>query len=250
MNRLRTAFRFLTRFPVGSNAKGGSAEELSASVLFYFLPALVVGLVGAAVNWAVCLLRVPYLGALAYVIAETLATGALHVDGFADVCDAFLCVASPERRLEILKDSRLGTFGVAGVAFDIGCKVLLVGALSPGLATWSLLSVIPVLGKISLVLCAACSDAVRPDGLGHAFLSGLRPADCVASLLFCGVLAAALIGWLLGAVCCLAALVAGLAMRAVAYREIGGVTGDVLGACNELGEVICLIVCVSTRIAK
>lgn len=247
MKKLGLAFGFLTRFPSGRGSADGAPEDFSGSVLFYFAPALAVGAVGSAVWWAIGFLGVPCLGALGYVVAEALATGALHMDGFADVCDAFLCAAPPQRRLEILRDSRLGTFGVVGVAFDIGCRILLIGALPAGAGTLGILCALPVLGKASLILCAASSRSARPDGLGRAFLSGLRTRDCVVAIVLCAVLALALMGWLRGVLCLGAALLAGLAMRSAAYREIGGVTGDVLGACNELGEIASLIVCAAAR---
>lgn len=248
MRKLRCAFGFLTRFPVGSGSRS-VPEDLSGSVLFYFAPAFLVGALGAAVYWVVGQLHVAYLGALSYVMAETLATGALHLDGFADVCDAFLCSTSVERRLEIMKDSRLGTFGVTAVAFDIGMKVLLIGALNPTAGTIGALCALPVLGKVALMACAAGGRAARGEGLGHAFLSGMRPVDLALGIAFCCVVASAAAGWRLGSLCCVAALAAGLAMRVVALREIHGVTGDVLGAGNELGEIACLVLMSGAHLA-
>lgn len=238
MRSLRCAFALLTRFPVSGPVE---AADIPKSVGWYFLPALCVGALSALVFLALSALHVAYFAALCFLLTEILLTGALHVDGFADVCDAFLCPATPERRLEIMHDSRLGTFGVLGLAFDIGARLLLIGALSCSVETILWLIAVPVAGKFSLLLVAVFSAPAAATGMGASLIGRIPPKTAVIStvlLVAClMVLCRPVPGLLAAAVSC----IAGLAMRHTAKKNIGGANGDVLGAANELGEIGCLL---------
>lgn len=220
-------------------------QDVSGSVLFYFLPALVVGLASSGVYWAVSLLGVPYLGALFYVTTQALITGAVHIDGFAHVCDAFLVKVPTWQRLEILQRRRLGTLGIVGIAFDIGCKVLLIGTLPATLLSFSALSVLPVCSKIALLACVAFGRS--GPAIFDPFLNALRSGACVVGAAFCAVLVLALMGPIRGALCVVTAVAAGLSTRNAAEKEIGGLTAGVLGTANEFGEIAALVLYVSVR---
>ena len=186
-------------------------------------------------------------GALA-VAATALATGGLHEDGLADVADGFLGGATPERRLAIMRDSRIGAYG----ALALGLALLLrVGALAEiasragAPATCGAFAVAAILSRTATLVPLAALAPARPDGAGravgrptgrtHALAWGLAALLALAAARLAGLPpAGALLGFLLAGG-------AGLALAALARRLIGGQTGDVAGAAQQVAEVGALL---------
>jgi adenosylcobinamide-GDP ribazoletransferase len=170
-------------------------------------------------------------------------TGGLHLDGLADCGDGLLAAVAPERRLEIMRDPRLGAFGGLSLVLFVIIKILAVASL-PVARPWTALLAVgplllaPVVGRW-LILLAARQPAARAGGLGQAFAAGLPPR----SLLLAAVLPAALAllgGPRAGLAAGLACVVA-LAILRLARARLGGVTGDVFGLVVELAELTVLL---------
>ncbi|MCC6453365.1 MAG: adenosylcobinamide-GDP ribazoletransferase [Caldilineaceae bacterium] len=204
-----------------------------------------VGLLIGLLLWGVQFLAGHFFPALLtgalVVLAWVALTGGLHLDGLADCCDGLLATTSRERRLEILRDPRTGSFGVLGLVLTLLLKVLavwLVTAMSLPMA----LIIAPVWARW-LLLLAARQPQARPEGLGALFAAGLTP----------GVIgmAAVLPLFLLtfaggrGIVGVLLASLAMLALVRLARQRLGGVTGDVYGLVVEVCEVVLLLVFVA-----
>jgi adenosylcobinamide-GDP ribazoletransferase len=164
-------------------------------------------------------------------------TGGLHLDGWADCCDALLATVSHERRLEILKDPRVGSFGGAGLALLLLVKFAAVASLPHAAAAFILA---PTLGRWAIVNVAAAFPLARPDGMAAHFRSGLSRREltwaALTTMLACG-----LVGWM-GLLGFVAAAIAALAFGRWAASRLGGVTGDVYGAACELVECVVLVV--------
>ncbi len=224
-------------------------QDYAKSAIWFFATSLIVGAVAAAVFFAGSFSRVPYLAAFLSVIAASLVTGGFHIDGFADMCDAFFARKSKEKTLEILKDSRMGTYGVIAIVFVVLVKTLLIQRIGAiGLPALLLLLVAPVCGKIPMVFCAALSSYPRQSGLGKAMIDLLSPATAIGSMLICAAIV--LVGTVIafpavlfaGAIAIAAVLAAGAVLTGVSKKRIGGATGDILGAANEIGEMVFLLV--------
>jgi adenosylcobinamide-GDP ribazoletransferase len=182
----------------------------------------------------------PEAAAAALLLTFTvLATTGLHLDGLADALDGLAGGATPEARLAIMKDSRLGTFGAAGLILVLLLKFaffLNIAEVGQIVA----LMLFPVLSRWGMVLLAYLSPYARPEGgLGRAMTTGVSRNTALGATLSALALTMAVAGpkgflLLVG----VGALV--LLMRAYACRKIGGVTGDVLGAANELAETLVL----------
>ena len=178
----------------------------------------------------------PMLTGALVVLAWVMVTGGLHLDGLADCGDGLLATTSRERRLEILRDPRLGTFGAIALIMTLLLKTLAVGALTSGALIALLLA--PVWARW-LLLWAARQPQARADGLGADFAKALTPEVIVVGaalpilLLFFGD-GRGLVG---------AALAIGATAAAVrlARQRIGGVTGDVYGLVVEACEVAMLL---------
>ena len=161
-------------------------------------------------------------------------TGGLHLDGWADCCDGLLATCSRERRLEILRDPRLGAFGATGLGLLLLIKVAAVASLSGP----SALAMAPVAARWVLVLAARRWRSARPGGMGDAFRAGLGRRE----LALAGATMVA-VAWLLGGqILVITALITAALLGNFAASRLGGLTGDVYGAIVEASETAALVV--------
>jgi len=235
---LGLSVQFMTRIPLKIQLKV-SEKDFGAITMFFPASALVIGAVSAAVYFALAWLHLPWAGAALAVLAAWLATGGLHIDGLADMADAFGAGKSREGTLEILKDSRVGTFGVLAIVFDIILKVILIGSIQNFNIILILLA-LPAAGKIPLAVCAAAGKYPREAGTGKSMIENTGAKESIICVALCAAILFLCMG--VASVLLLPALVAaGFIFKAVSTRRIGGVTGDILGAANETGEMMFLL---------
>lgn len=245
MNGARVAFAFLTRLPVGD--PGAVVHgSLARSAAYFPIVGLIVGVIGGTVLWTAIAVGLP--GGLSAGLAlgtTVLLTGALHEDGLADTADGLGLAREPARALEIMHDSRIGTFGVLALIFSIGLR-------------WSAVAVLasrsPILGAVALTSCAAMSRAylpvimatlptVRPDGLAR---SAGRPS---AKSVIVGLAFGFAVNGVLVMLSPLIVMVASIVVSAVLVflfasfvrSRLGGHTGDILGAAQQVGEISVLL---------
>jgi adenosylcobinamide-GDP ribazoletransferase len=244
MKGLRIALSFMTVLPVRSVASF-QPGDLGRSASWFPLAGLLIGLLLAAAWWLLGLAFPDPLRAVLVVALWALLTGGLHLDGLADCCDALLAPVSVERRLEILKDPRLGSFGGTGLILALLLKVSALMALPQGAGWLGLLPLVfaPALARW-LILLLARQPMARPGGLGAEFALGVTGRTYLfAALVPLGLVLAGLAfgaGWQVLLALALAHLVA-LGVIALARARLGGLTGDVLGLVVELGELAALL---------
>lgn len=259
------AFSFLTTLPVpGLAARKGAAETnaplaLGRAAIWFPLVGLVLGLLLAGALWLLARIFPPLLAAALLVTLWAALTGALHLDGLADCGDGLLAATTRDRRLEILRDPRLGSFGALSLVFFVLLKVLAVASLvegslpsgqSLGMAPAAVASraggliVLPlVLATVTgrwLILLAARQPGARPEGLGAAFARGLGPAALWVAGAF--TLGAAFLGGWRGLSAVAAAHLAAAFVFRAARTRLGGLTGDVFGLTVEVAELTVLLV--------
>jgi adenosylcobinamide-GDP ribazoletransferase len=235
------ALRFFTRLPLPAAPR--LALDFNRIAWAAPVAGAVVGAVGACALALTVALGLPaFVGAALATAALVATTGALHEDGLADVADGFGGGAARERKLEIMRDSRIGAYGATALALGL---VIRVGALASVLSGgfWSAagaLTVVAAVSRAGALMPLALIDAARVDGAGAA-AGRLEPASFAAA---CGaaLVIAVLIGVLtIGAGRAIDAAVAGAlgaaAMTALASRQIGGQTGDVAGAAEQWAEI-------------
>jgi adenosylcobinamide-GDP ribazoletransferase len=233
MTGFRQALGLLTRLPVGNTgfdraaawfpavgALVGSVVAGTYVILFPWLPSVLAA--GIAVGVGVWL------------------TGAFHEDGLGDTFDAFGGASTVEEALRIMRDPGLGTYGSVAVTLSMLLRIVAVGSLSPGPAVAGIV-LGHTLGRANAVAVMAFTPPARIDGLGASGVAGLSASGA---------------GWAIGSGLALSAAAAGLwvvpvllltviasaIVRRVALGRIGGVTGDVLGACEQLTEMVALVV--------
>jgi adenosylcobinamide-GDP ribazoletransferase len=171
-----------------------------------------------------------------------LITGGLHLDGLGDSCDALFSGRDPERMLEIMKDSRSGSFGVLGLIFASAAYLVLLNY-----APWQAVLLFPVVGKVTPALASSWSPYIRAQGMAELFCQNATKGVLAFDALLC--IAA---GFLLGIPFGIAAIIALFACVALVLRVkhiLGGITGDILGLACEVTQLVFLFVCVifSTR---
>jgi adenosylcobinamide-GDP ribazoletransferase len=256
MDRFWLALGFLTTLP--ARAVAYAPDGLGKAAAWFPLVGLLLGLLLTALHAAALGLFGPLPAAVLVVAAWAGLTGGLHLDGLADCCDGLLAPVSRERRLEILRDPRVGSFGVTGLVLALLAKVAALYALAVGPVTEPAASLLPgplpafppalllalLLAPTSArwwILVAARQPAARAGGLGSSFAAALTPLTLArAAMLPLLLLGGAvwldwrsLLGVALGGLACFFVL-------RLARARIGGVTGDVYGAVVELAEIACL----------
>ena len=245
LHSLRLAIGFLTVLPVRADAlqpgdpSTSSGQALGRAGKWFPAVGLALGLVLVAAHWLLSQLFPPLLSAALIVALWAVLTGGLHLDGLADCCDGLFAAVSPERRLEIMRDPRLGAFGGIGLILFILLKVLAVASLPPDAAAQGVpLLLAPALGRW-LILLVARQPSARPGGMGAGFALGLsRSVFIWAALIPLGLVIAG--GWRAVIAAGLAHLSA-LAAGGLARARLGGVTGDVFGLTLELAELTTLL---------
>lgn len=230
--------QFMTRIPIKKQFNVNE-KDFAAMTMFFSASSLIVGLIMAGVYYLFALAGLYWAGSVACVLAACLATGGLHIDGFADMCDAFGARKSPEKTLEILKDSRMGTYGVLALVFVVLLKTVLIGSLQD-FNSYFILIGMPVAGKIPLAVCAAAGKYPREEGTGKLLVNNITVKESLVCIIISQVILYFCMGWL--SLLLLPVLVAaGFILKAISQGRIGGVTGDILGACNETGELLWLL---------
>ena len=239
LDDLRTAVAFLTRLPMPHPTGPMPANFVRAHRMFPLVGAAIGGAVGIAFL-AMRAIGVPDLAAAALALgASAILTGALHEDGLADVADGFGGGRDPLTKLEIMRDSRLGTYGALILMVSFVTKVSAIAVLPDATVVQSLIAAHAlargVLPAMSMSLPYARKDGLaanagRPDAATAAIAGVLALIIALASLPWIEALAAAL-----------AAGASAAAMALLAQRQIGGQTGDVLGGAEQAAETAILV---------
>jgi len=233
------AVQFLTRLPIPARLQTEwTMADLRDSVHMFPLVGILVGL-GASLVYAAAVFcnLPPVIAAILAVATQILMTGALHEDGLADVCDGFGGGRTREQKLEIMRDSRLGTYGAIGLILGLALRVGAIAHLETV--------------TVGLVAAAVLSRATMPFAM--LFLPQARPEGLAASAgrprpgrVYLGAVIGVVMAFLgLPAVAAGGAVIAGIVVAglflSMSRRQIGGISGDVLGSLQQIVEVACLI---------
>lgn len=236
MVSLLAAFQFLTTMPPLIR-RAFTPAELGWAVGWYPLVGLALGGILVGLEAGLRLLFPSAVSAVLLLVAWVLLTRALHFDGFLDTCDGVFGGFTPERRLEIMRDSRVGAFGVAGGVLLLLTRYVALAAL---LDAKRALLLAPLLGRWGVALALVAFPYARTQGLGRDIKDHARwPQALLASTI---ALAAA--GLLAGTSGLLAAAVAALVTMVGATflaRRLPGLTGDSYGALCETVETVVLL---------
>ena len=229
----KVALAFLTRLPA-PQARPWSAADLAASAPWFPVVGAAVGLAGGITYGLSVWLGLPPVPAAVLALAATIwATGALHEDGLADVADGFGGGRTREAKLAIMRDSRIGSYGALALVLVLLARLSAIAALAE--TTVAALIAAGAVSRAALPAVMVALPQARPDGLA-ACAGRPHPLRAAAAVLIAALLALVLLGGV-APVALVAGGLAALAVALLAGRQIGGYTGDVLGAIQQLAEV-------------
>ena len=237
MKPLWQAMIFLTVFPTPE--VDWERGDLGRAAAFFPFVGLLIGLVLLGAWWGIGLVLPELVTAVLVVVLWAVLTGGLHLDGLADCGDGLLAAVSIDRRLEILKDSRIGAFGAITLVLHLFLKVVAVASIASPIA----LLLAPIVGRW-LILPTAKRPLARPGGMGAEFADTLSSRSiwfgAVLPVVFAAVIGISGV-WAL----CLPFLLTGGIWR-LAKNRLGGITGDVFGLVVELAETVVLLSLIAT----
>ncbi|NLY20307.1 MAG: adenosylcobinamide-GDP ribazoletransferase [Tissierellia bacterium] len=235
INGLIVAFQFLSRIPIPI-AVDFNKENLKSAVLFFPLVGLVLGgIVGITVS---ILGRFSIeIAALVGVIINIVLTGGLHIDGLSDMCDGFFSNKDREQIIEIMHDSRVGSFGVLSIVLLVLAKYVLYKSIT--VDTLAIIALSGMFSRMAVTSMILRKENVVSGGMGEMIKSGHS-----TNFVILGFIVYSVITILYNSLYILPLVVNLLFVEYLAhlsYKKIGGVSGDIYGATVELSEVFNLL---------
>ncbi len=238
LHNLAEALRFLTLLPVPGRP-AMDERALVRSMPLFPLAGAIIGALVALCWWGALTLWGPLVGAVCAVLSWGAITSGLHLDGVADSADALFSWRSRERKLEIMKDSRIGTMGALALFGVLALKIAFVASSA---TPWRALIAAATLGRWADISGIYWFPAAAEGGLGRTFHTHTRPRDLWIASGWALLLGLGLLGWWM--------LLVGLVVLGGTWllaswmtRALGGLTGDTYGTLCELGEVLALAAC-------
>ena len=233
-----SAMGFLSRVPMPGWAGWAEGRMVQASRYFGVAGAL-IGLVGGVIWWLAGLVLPAVAAAGLALAAMMLLTGALHEDGLADCADGLGGGKTGDEALEIMRDSRVGSYGVLALVFSVGLRWAALAALAP---VWGVLALAIAggIGRAMMVPATALAGYARREGLGGSLAGGAGGVEVAAALGTALVLG--LVGGWAGMLALVLAMAASGGFLFYMTRRVGGYTGDGLGAMAQLGEIAAMLV--------
>ena len=237
LREMQAAFALLTRLPVGQLPSDVPTPAQSA----WAFP--LVGLFTGALSGIVFLAAATTLpglpSALLALVSGVLMTGALHEDGLADVADGFGGGCDRAEKLRIMQDSRIGSYGVVALVLTLGLIASAQAQVTPSAQTLVLFATIGALSRAAMLVPMTLLEPARENGLGAT--ATLPRNHCLwVGLVLPGIFALAVLPLMP-----VAALMGAAGLTFLARSQIGGQTGDVLGATQKVTETLCWLTAVA-----
>jgi len=240
------ALRFLTIIP-SPWRREASPEELGRSLVYFPVVGIIIGLILAGLSWLLGLILPLAVVNVLLIVCLAVISGALHLDGFVDTCDGIAGHKTIETRWQVMRDSRAGGFGIAGV-----CLLLLVKYISlnnvPEPLLMATLVLMPVISRWAMVYALFAYPYARPSGLGKVFKQEANWQRFVIATIITLAVVMGLTHWpnitysyLAGLVIMGGTWVIVTAVAVYLKHKFAGLTGDTYGAINEVAEVCVLI---------
>lgn len=239
---LRVGLMFLTRLPVGS-LPAFRTEWLVQSLIYFPLIGALVGSASAGVAWLLFGHVSAWLTVLAALLTSVLVTGGLHEDALADAVDGLVGGQTVEQRMAIMKDSRVGTYGVLALWFSLSAKLICLHdlALQDFPRLLGLLIAAHALARVSAVMLLYALPYVQHEGAKSGGFAQAPLGVLLFNFLAGAVLAVVLLGPILGLACMVVLAIGTLATGFYFRSKIGGISGDCLGAAIQIVELGCYL---------
>jgi adenosylcobinamide-GDP ribazoletransferase len=236
MKSLRFAISILTTIPVGHIENIDGKVWLKSVYFFPFCGYIIATLSLFPLIATAKIFYIPYIiQALIIVVSLFLFTGGLHLDGLADICDSFLCTTHRDRRVEIMRDSRIGAFGAIGLIFLITAKIAAVFILVSERDYFAVFAVIVLARFLMIVLIKFGRYFPYDTGMGQDIIGKISYTTLIITLIYTAPCFIFRKDIFITAIILLAMV---LFLNKRSNDKVGGISGDVLGASCELSEVL------------
>lgn len=241
INNFLLMIQFLTRIPVNKSLPCGKENFRRASI---FMP--VIGLIVGGIQWIIYKLAILILpvnvSAVIVLLAGIILTGALHVDGLGDMCDGFFAFKGNDRIIEIMKDSRIGSYACVTIVMDLLLKYSLLCFIVPKFSL--IIIAAPVIARFSIVFIAFIGRTAKSTGSGNLFIGNIGKLQmflttCITMIILLFVVN---MNPRYVIILILAAFIVPFIFNLYCNRKIGGLTGDLFGADNEMVEIITMLI--------
>ncbi len=236
--RLFSAFRFLSVLPFPAGKHEDFGKSVRAAAYFPFV-GLVLGAILFGVFFGLSSVFSTFAASIVVLISWVVLTGGLHLDGLADTFDGLLSGKDREKKLLIMKDSRIGVFGALGLVCILLLKLAFLYEVGRHGTYASLMAILPI-ARLIQVLSIYAYPSARNEGLGRFYKEHLKPSDIFFACASAVVIAVFFLG-LLGLVLLAAGILFMICFGISMTRVLGGHTGDTYGATCELAETLLLI---------
>ena len=238
---VRVAIQFLTRLPMGIIA-GFELHDIERAAKYFPLAGMLVGVIAAAVLLAATAFLPQPVPVVLALVAAIAITGGLHEDGLADSADGLLGGSTPKRRLEIMKDSRIGAFGVLALMSVLALKAAALVAVDP-ISAACMLAAAHASARLAPVLAMCALPYVRDAASAKVgpLTTGVTGGEALMALAFATIAGLMVVQPVTFAIGLTAGLAAAALIALAARRRIGGYTGDVLGAIEQVSEAAFMI---------
>ena len=239
---LRSGFGFLTTIPVGISMEG--IEKLMKHIYLFPVVGAIIGLLLAGIGYASSAIFPPVLTSIIVIIFIYYLTGFNHIDGLADFGDGVAAHGTREKKIAAMRDTAVGTGGM------IFCIIAILGVFSSLFSIAEKKEIIPYLIPSALIAAETCAKQTMVtvaafgkklhEGFGAMTVDNTKISDFAAGLVFTGVICYFALG-LNGIGALIVSQSAGLLVLNTANRHFGGVSGDIVGASNEIGRLATLM---------
>ncbi|MDF2565611.1 MAG: cobS [Massilibacillus sp.] len=250
MKLLLLMIQFFTRIPISIRMEVNE-KIFGKAIICLPIVGLIIGSINAAFYSNLLFFFPSPIAGVLVVLGNACLTGAFHVDGLADTCDGIFSGRNRERVLEIMKDSCIGTNGACAIAFDFMIRAACLATLSESHVMLALI-VAPIISRTMITILMRSTYARANKGLGSLFIDNVTKKNVLLTFLIGSLLVMSVMffaandkGLLLGMMLMVFNLVIIFGYKKMILTEIGGMTGDTLGAGNEICEVAVVLMFVS-----
>lgn len=222
---------FFTRLPVPYIEY--SEEKFKKGLKYFPLIGLIIGFILFFITFSDGFIHRPVLSLMIWIIYIWI-TGALHIDGFSDTIDGIFSNRDRDKMLEIMKDSRIGAFGVIGIVFLLMINILLTSYID-----LKYIFLLPIVGRTMAIFSASISDYPRENGMGKVFMDNINMKETNFALIFLAIISTVFFGF---QIILPIAITISLSLYLTKYicKKIGGMTGDTIGFIIEISQTIFL----------
>lgn len=240
LKEMGSVFSFLTIFPSPSSTIEGVAKYMHV----FPIAGIAIGLLIGSFGFGLSFIFDPLLASLLVVASLAIVTGIHHADGLADFADGLMAKGNRDRKISAMKDLNTGSAGmVATVLYLVG--LIMTVSLTSGFDLFKAILISEILAKFSMVLMASLGTSASPGSSSFPFVSMMKDKRKLAVAFLITVIPVSIIGEATGLIMLGVTVTLALFLLAISTRLFGGITGDVLGATNELARLASMMVFVS-----